>query len=81
MIVLSILTALALERVAVTINNNLAARDSKARIEAELTHNLSELKDSDDLNAENVKTVTTTAHALIDYVKANKPNDAALLAV
>jgi hypothetical protein len=81
MIVLSILTALALERVAVSINNTIAARDSKVRIEAELAHNLSELKDSEEINLANVTRVKAASHALIDQIKAGKPNDAAMLAL
>ena len=44
MIVLSILTALALERAVIDLHDRGAARDSRVRIEAEIAGNLAELK-------------------------------------
>jgi hypothetical protein len=79
MIVLSILTALALERLAVDWNNHANARASRARIEAELAHDLAELKDSEQTNAINVQNARAVAKALFALVKAGKPNDAAML--
>ena len=79
MIVLSILTALALERVAVSWNNAANARDSRARIEAELAHDLSEVKESERFNADYIANAHKVAKALYALVKAGKPNDAAML--
>lgn len=79
MIVLSILTALALERLAIAWNNQANAHASRTRIEAELTHNLSELEQSEQRNAENVTNAHKVEKTLFDMVRAGKPNDAAML--
>ena len=79
MIVLSILTALALERFAVDWNNHANARASRARIEAELALDLADLKQSEQINAANVENAHKVAKVLFDMVKAGKPNDAAML--
>jgi hypothetical protein len=79
MIVLSILTALALERLAVDWNNRANARESRVRIEAELAHDLADLKQSEQINADNVQTAHKVAKALFELVKAGKPNDSVML--
>ena len=79
MIVLSILTALALERVAIGWNNHANARQSRTRIEAELARNVADLKQSEQRNAENVQTARDVAKALFKLVRAGKPNDAAMM--
>jgi len=79
MIVLSILTALALERAEVSWNNAANARESRDRIEAELAHDLAELRKSEQTNVANIQVAHKVGKALFDMVKAGKPNDAAML--
>jgi hypothetical protein len=81
MIVLSILTALALERAVVALHDAGAARDSRARIEAELAQDDRELKQSEHSNAETVKSVRETLKQLVDLLKQGKPDPAKLLPV
>jgi hypothetical protein len=75
MIVLSILTALALEHVAVSFQNRAAAAASRLRIEAELASNMQDLKHAEDTNQANNKAVAALLHALVDHLKAGKPID------
>ena len=79
MIVLSILTALALERLAVAWNNHADAEASRSRIEAELALDLADLQKCEMLNSGNVENAHKVAKALFDMVKAGKPNDSAML--
>ena len=70
MIVLSILTALALERGAVAMHDSAAARDSRLRVEAELNHDLGELRSSEQINVGNIKIVRASLKTLMDQLKA-----------
>ena len=83
MIVLSILTALALERAAVAMHDAGAARDSRLRIEAELVSNLADLRASRQINADNIKAVQACLKTLIEQLKAgtaDPPKVVAMLA-
>lgn len=70
MIVLSIVTALALERAAVAWQNAEAARASRARIEAELALNVAELRQSLTNNRAAVDNAREVAKGLIAQLKA-----------
>ena len=75
MIVLSILTALALERGAIALQDRSDARASRARIVAELKHNFGELDQANTLNAANQKVIQTGLAALIDKIKKGGETD------
>jgi hypothetical protein len=75
MIVLSILTALALEQLAVSIQNRSEGAESRARIEAELASNAKDLKESEQTDQQNNKQASALLHALVDHLKAGKPID------
>jgi hypothetical protein len=81
MIVLSILTALALEHVAVGIQDRQAATASRVRIEAELAGNVADLKTSEQQNRAAEAKLRTLMQALLALVKAGKPIDAPTLAL
>ena len=69
MVVLSILTALALEHLAVAWHDSASARASKARIDAELQGNLVDLRTAQKNNAENVDAVKAAVRALVDLLR------------
>ncbi len=69
MVVLSILTALALEHLVVGWHDAATARASRARIDAELQRNLVDLKAARKTNAENVDAVKAAVHALVDLLR------------
>jgi hypothetical protein len=75
MIVLSIVTALALEHVAVSVQNRAGAAASRARIEVELASNLRELKEAEQTNRASDKQATALLRTLVDHLKAGKPID------
>jgi hypothetical protein len=81
MIVLSILTALALEQVAVAVTHAAAARASKARIETELAHNAAEVANSLKINTENTEALRAALRTLVDLLKAGTPSDDQVMAV
>lgn len=76
MIVLSILTALALERTAVALHDRSAARESHTRIEAELAQDTTELRHSQALNRESIAHAKTGLTALVTVLKAPQPDAA-----
>jgi precorrin-6x reductase len=76
MIVLSILTALALERAAVSISQRAAAAASKTRIEAELARDAGQLRKSLQSNADNLAAIKSSLKTLLEQLKSN-PGDAA----
>lgn len=73
MIVLSILTALALEHLAVDWQNHQDASASRVRIDAELTSDLSDLRSSSTHMAESVKRAQEALTAVIGRIKTGKP--------
>jgi hypothetical protein len=75
MIVLSILTALALEHLAVSVQNRLAAAESRVRIESELARNLHDLQDAEAINKRSIADAKVLIRALIDQLKSGKPAD------
>ena len=75
MIVLSILTALALERGAIALQDRSDARASRVRIIAEINHNYGELDQANTLNSANEKAVEAALTELIDKIKANGINN------
>ena len=81
MIVLSILTALALERGAVAMHDAGAARASHARIEAELARNAADVVASVQKNTEAAKTIEAAYELLIDEMKQGKLDDGKLVGV
>lgn len=81
MIVLSIMTALGLERAAVAIHEAGAARESRARIEMELAQNLHDLKRAETTNEGHVAKAAETMKALVDGIKAGTADPAATLAL
>jgi len=70
MIVLSIMTALGLEHVAIALHDASAARESKVRIEAELARNLSDLTQAETSNEGHMAKATETMKALVDALAA-----------
>jgi hypothetical protein len=78
MIVLSIVTALALERAAVAIHDAAAARDSRARIEAEIARDAAELRRCEQSNAVDVKAATGVLKLLVAALKQGRVGQAAL---
>ena len=78
MIVLSIITALALERGAVAIHDAAAARSSRARIEAEIARDQADLVHCEKMNAANVKAVNDVLKQLVAAVKLRKLDQTAL---
>jgi hypothetical protein len=81
MIVLSIMTALGLEHVAVAMHDADAARASKARIEVELAKNLSDLERAETTNEGHVAKASETMKALVEGIKAGTADQAATLAL
>ncbi len=73
MIVLSILTALGLERVAVGLHDRAAARESRFQIEAELARDAADLAVSEQVNRASIKQTKTALRALIAQLKAPQP--------
>jgi hypothetical protein len=78
MIVLSIVTALALERLAVAWQNQRAAAASRVRIEAELALNIGELKQTIAANHQAVDEMTKLVNGLIDQLNTAHPDEAAI---
>jgi hypothetical protein len=76
MIVLSILTALGLERVAVHFHDRAAAQDSRIRIEREINADLTDLRKALDFNNAHVTGTHDALKALIDDLKSAKPDPA-----
>lgn len=81
MIVLSIMTALGLEHVAISLHDAGAARDSRVRIEAELARNLTDLKHAEENNEANIAKGAETMKALVDGIKAGTADPATALAI
>jgi hypothetical protein len=75
MIVLSILTALGLEHIAVGFQDGAAAAASRVRIEAELAGNLADLKTSEQQNLKAEAKLRALMQALMPLVRAGKPID------
>ena len=76
MIVLSIVTALALERLAVEWQNQRAAHSSRARIEAELALNVGELKQTVAANNRALDDVKKLVKTLVEKLNAEHPDNA-----
>ena len=70
MIVLSILTALALERVAVSLHDQGAAQASRDRIEEEIAGNLADLRKSEASNEANTLEVRRALAAVLNLLRA-----------
>jgi uncharacterized protein YejL (UPF0352 family) len=81
MIVLSILTALALEQAVLSIHNASTARDSRARIESELSGFLADLKNSTQINTERLTKVNAVLTTLNAKLKTGAPDEAAIMAL
>ena len=81
MIVLSIMTALGLEHIAVAVHDAGAARESKGRIEAELARNLTDLKQAETSNAGHMAKATEIMKALVDGLAAGPIDPAASLTI
>jgi hypothetical protein len=79
MIVLSILTALALEQIVVSVHNASTARDSRARIDAELARFVTDLKNAIQKNNERMNAVNAVLTVLDARLKDGKPDDASLV--
>ena len=79
MIVLSIITALALERGAVAIHDAAATRNSRARIEAEIARDQGDLARCEQMNAADVKAVKGVLKQLVAALKQGKLDQAALV--
>jgi hypothetical protein len=77
MIVLSILTALGFERLAVAWQNHAAAEASRVRIERELDADAADLKHAIDFNKAGADKVRATLGKLLAAMKANKADPAA----
>jgi hypothetical protein len=77
MIVLSILTALGFERGVVYLQDRAGARDSRARIEQELSDDLAELRQAAAANSASVTAARDALKALLDVLKAPNPDTAA----
>ncbi len=75
MIVLSILTALGLEHVAVSVQDRAAAAASRGRIAAELAGNLADLRQSEQQNAQAEAKMRGLLQALIPLIRDGKPID------
>jgi hypothetical protein len=74
MIVLSILTALALEQTVLSIHNAATARDSRARIEAEIAKFTTDLKRCADTNRQRLQRVNDILAALDAKLKTGMPD-------
>jgi hypothetical protein len=81
MIVLSITTALALEQAVLSIHNASAARDSRARIEAEIARFVVDLKNSVETNKARLQKVNEVLTALDAKLKTGAPDGATTLAL
>ena len=80
MIVLSILTALGLEKAAVAINDASQARKSRERIEAELARTVVDLKDAEEANAQGTRRVQEALSALVAAMKGGDATEAQVAA-
>ena len=80
MVVLSILTALGLERVAVGLHDRSAARTSRGQIEAELARNAADLAESEQTNRNSIARTRTALKLLIAQLKTPQPDMAKLQA-
>ena len=78
MIVLSIVTALALERAAVAYHDASAARQSRMRIEAEIARDAADLTQSERVNADTTKALTAVLKTLVAQLKQGKIEQAKL---
>ncbi len=78
MIVLSIVTALALERGAVAIHDASAARDSRARIEAEIARDDAQLVQCERINAADVKAIEGVLKLLVAALHDGHVSQAAM---
>jgi len=81
MIVLSIMTALGLEHIAVAVHDAGAASDSKLRIEAELVRNLTDLRHAETSNEGHMAKASETMKALVDGLKAGTVDPPTALAL
>jgi predicted NBD/HSP70 family sugar kinase len=81
MIVLSIITALALERGAVAYRDATAARQSRARIEAELARDMAELAQAEQVNADSAHAIGAVLKTLVAALKQGKIEQTALRAI
>jgi hypothetical protein len=79
MIVLSILTALGLERGAVSLQNAALARASRARIEAEIASVRADLVTTKQNNDATVQALAGVMKSLMTLLASGAPNDAAVL--
>jgi len=78
MIVLSILTALGLEQVVVSLHNAATARDSRARIEAEIGRFETDLKGSERTNRERLNKINDVLTQLDAKLKDGNPDNATI---
>jgi inactivated superfamily I helicase len=81
MIVLSILTALALEQMVVSIHNASTARDSRRRIESEIARFVTDLKKSAQTNMDRLKSVNDVLTVLDAKLKDGNPDTATVQAL
>ena len=81
MIVISIVTALALERAVVAIHEAGAARDSRARIEAEIARDEAELAHCEQINAADVTAVNGLLKQLVAALHEGHVSQAALVPI
>ena len=72
MIVVSILTALALEHAAQSWHHSHLAHDAEGKIESELRHNLAELHKTTEANAKQLKELQPISAALRQAIKGDK---------
>jgi len=81
MIVLSILTALGLEQIVVSLHNASTARDSRARIESEIARFVTDLKGSEQTNQERLKKINDVLTELDTKLKEGDPDNATVQAL
>src|SRR3984885_14045216 len=81
MIVLSILTALALEQLVVSVHNASTARASRVRIESEIGRFVADLKESAQRNKERIKKINDVLSVLDAKLKDGKVDDATIMAL
>jgi hypothetical protein len=81
MIVLSILTALALEQAVMSFHNSADARDSRSRIESEINRFVENLKNSVRINTDRLHKVNDVLTVLDDKLKTGTPDEATTMAL
>lgn len=81
MIVLSILTALALERAAIYLHDRAAASDSRTRIEQEIGTDLADVREAIAFNRTSVDATQAALHDLIDLLKSGSADKARAKAI